>query len=818
MRRLSWAVALAVLGALVATAGAAVGTAHGGSAAYDRPKSVDTDRPSPQGVKLRALRKEAIELQLNGKIARNAKVAQIGRDRKGKGDRKGHRRTHFVELERDGEDTIWTVLAEFGDQTATHDHGSFGTIDHGGTPGPMHNQIPEPDRSVDNTTIWAPNFDVDYYNNLLFSEAKGFSSMRNFYIENSSGQYAVNGKVEDWVEVPYNEAAYGSDYCGDIVCVADIQRLLQDELTAWYDHQVDDLGKTPAEVNAYLSQFDRWDRYDYDGDGNFDEPDGYIDHFQSIHAGEGEETGGGAQGTDAIWSHRSYTNVGGFGKVGPSFNKFGGVQVGQSDYWIGDYTIEPENGGVGVFAHEFGHDLGLPDEYDTSGNTGGAENSTGFWTPWSSGSYGSDGTPEDGIGNRPFSMSSWDKLQLGWLDYQLIHPGDGQTNLTLGPSEARNTAGKQAAVVTLPDRQVTTQLGSPFSGTKFYYSSTGNDMDNTMVKSVTLPATGASLTAKARYNIEQDFDYAYLIVSTDGGATFDTVHTNLSSPDDPNGQNFGEGITGVSTNGDWVDLTADLSAYAGQTVEVGFEYTTDPAQEGTPGAPYQPGFSLDDIAIGGQPVDGAETDGGWTFDPDTGGFHATTGTETTPYFNAYVVENRQYVGPDELRVGFDGPLKNAPYNFGGTVGPKWAERFPYEDGVLIWYWNTQYANNNVGDHPGEGEILPVDAHPDILHWSDGSVLRPRLQSYDSTFGVKKTDRITLHLNGVPATFDSLPGVSVFDDTKSWWTASDSGDALGHYQASWSSVNVPQTGTRVEVKGNTKKDHSVNLEITPAPAS
>jgi immune inhibitor A len=803
-----------VLVASAATAGGDNSTLGGGS--KDGLRAGKTDRPGPLAAKQRELVKQALELKLTGKLAKDAKVAKLGHDKAGKGDKQGAGKQggQFVELARTGEDSIWSVLMEFGNTQATHNHGALGTINHGGTPGPLHNQIPSPDRSLDNTTIWAPNFDKSYYDNLLFSEAAGVSSMRNFYIENSSGQYAVNGKVEDWVQVPNNEAAYGSDYCGDIVCVRDIQRLLEDGLAGWYNGQIA-AGKDAATINAYLAQFDVWDRYDYNGNGNFNEPDGYIDHFQAIHAGEGQETGGGAQGTDAIWSHRSYTNSGAIGTGGPSFNKLGGVRVGSSNLWVGDYTIEPENGGVGVFSHEFGHDLGIPDEYDTSGNTGGAENSTGFWTPWSSGSYGSDGTPANGIGNRPFSMSAWDKLVFGWLDYQVVQPGAGKTKITLGPSEAQSTAGKQAAIVVLPDRQITTQVGAPFAGSKFYYSGTGNTIDVAMTKSVAIPA-GGQLAAKARYNIEGGWDYAYLIVSTDGGATFATVPTNLSTNDSPNGQNFGEGITGVSTAGGWVDLTADLSAYAGTTVMLGFEYWTDPAQEGEPGAPYTPGFALDDITVTGQPTDGAESDAGWTYAPATGGFHVTSGTESTPYFNAYVVENRQYIGPDQLRVGFDGPLGKAPYNFGGTIGPDWAERHPYEDGVLIWYWNTQYANNNVGDHPGEGEILPVDAHPNLLHWADGSVARARIQSYDSTFGNKKTDAITLHKAGVETRFASQPGVSVFDDMQNWWTASDPGDALGNHQARWIGVNVPKTGTTVEVKGNTKKDYSVDIAVTPAP--
>ena len=248
---------------------------------------------------------------------------------------------------------------------------------HGGAPGPLHNEIPQPDRSRRQHDIWAPDFSQAYYEDLLFTEAPGAVSMRNFYIEQSSGRYAVNGDVTDWVQVPYNAAATAPT----TAAASSARTRGASSRTRSTRGTPRSRGRQRPQLNAYLAPFDVWDRYDFDGDGNFDEPDGYIDHFQSVHAGEGEETGGGAQGTDAIWSHRWYAY---FAERRPGRrrrpNGFGGVQIGDSNYWIGDYTVEPENGGVGVFAHEFGHDLGLPDLYDTSGNTGGAENSTGFWT------------------------------------------------------------------------------------------------------------------------------------------------------------------------------------------------------------------------------------------------------------------------------------------------------------------------------------------------------------------------------------------------------------------------------------------------------
>lgn len=748
---LSLIVAMLII-AVVPMVGAAPAQA-GSSAGELINLGANTDNPShPLGDAQNALKLQGLESKMNGKTS--GPVAEVAKGQ-------------FVELERQGEDSIFTVIGEFGPLDSP-----FGILQ-SGIPGPAHNEIPEPDRSVDNSTIWAPDFTSAYYENLLFSDVPGAVSMRNFYIEQSSNRYTVNGDVTDWVQVPYNAAHYGRNYCGSIVC-AQTWRFVDDSIDAWYNSQIAD-GMTPAEINDYLAQFDVWDRYDIDNDGNFNEPDGYIDHFQSIHAGEGEETGGGAQGTDAIWSHRwyAYYSANGPDGIGPS--GYGGVRIGNSNYWIGDYTIEPENGGVGVFSHEFGHDLGLPDLYDTSGNVGGAENSTGFWTLYSSGSYGNSGIPADGLGTKPIPMSAYEKIFLGWSDYTVVGYGQ-KASVKLGPSNY-TTKQAQQLVVLLPDKNVDFYVGEPYSGSYFYFSGSGNNLDNTMTREVTLPAGTPSLTAKVKYDIEKDWDYAYLTVNGD------PVETNLSTTTNPNGQNFGYGITDTSS-GAWVDLTADLSAYAGQTVTIGFRYWTDVAVA-------HPGFFVDDIAITGQTLDDAETDPGWTY----GGFTRTTSTVTLSFFNAYFAEFRTY-------KGYDDGLRTGPYNFGFLDDPdlgNWVEHFPYQDGLLVWYYDTSFEDNNVGANCASGRCgglyLPVDAHPALMLRPDnGNVWRPRVLSYDSTFGLEPTDVVCLHMNSVEGCYGGLPANPKFDDMQSYWVAPD--PSINHL--GWASVQVPHTGTTIRV--------------------
>ncbi|WP_426364074.1 immune inhibitor A domain-containing protein [Streptomyces sp. E-08] len=751
--------------------------------------TVDHDLEGPYSDQQELQRKAALERVMNG----DAKVENRGGSQVVKlGAKK------YVELGREKTDKIFTILVEFGDQvdnTTLVDRKDDDTPElkpkYGGTPGPLHNRIAQPDRKNDNSTAWQADYNQQHFQDLYFGTGKDKKgqqkqSLKTYYERTSSGRYSVDGTVSDWVKVPYNEARYGSNYCGQTNC-SNVWDTVRDGLNAWVADQKAK-GQTDAQIKAQLATYDQWDRYDFDGDGNFNEPDGYIDHFQLVHAGEDESAGGGAEGKNALWAHRWYAYGTDAGKTGPSNNKSGGTPIGDTGIWVGDYTMQPENGGLGVFAHEYGHDLGLPDHYDTAGG----ENSTGFWTLMSSGSWLGQG--KDAIGDLPGDMSAWDKLQLGWLNYAKVNDWQRGTKTThkLGVSEY-NTKNPQALVVELPKKQVTTDIVAPAEGASQWWSNMGDDLKNTLTRSVDLTGkTSASLELQGWYDIEAEYDYLYAEVSTDGGANWtalDGTADGVALPRDAAGS---PGLTGVSDTRK--KLVYNLGAYAGKKFDLRFRYQTDGGAGGK-------GFTADAITLSADGAavftDGAENgDNGWV----AKGFSRVGKGFTKEYEQYYIAENRQY-------VSYDSTLKTGPYNFGFT-GDKagWVEHYAYQNGLLIWKWDLSQKDNNTSQHPGAGLVLPIDSHPSPLKWGNGDLMRNRVQAYDSPFTIARTDGFQLHNKDVATWVPSQAGNPTFDDRKGvYWFAENPR----------AGVQVTDTNTKIQVVKEPKDGQTITVQVGPS---
>ncbi|MFD9932938.1 immune inhibitor A domain-containing protein [Streptomyces massasporeus] len=715
-----------------------------------------------------AQRQEALKQVISGKSkVKNREGSKVVQLKSKKGDDK------YVELGREKTDKIFTILVEFGDKVDSR---------YGGTPGPLHNTIAKPDRKKDNSTAWRADYDQEYFQDLYFGHGKGVDSVKTYYEKQSSGRYSVDGEVSDWVKVPYNEARYGNNACGDTNC-SSVWNVVSDGLNAWVDRQKA-AGRTDAQIKADVARFDEWDRYDFDGDGDFNEPDGYIDHFQIVHAGEDESAGGGAQGTDAIWAHRWYAFGTDAGASGPEQNKLGGAQIGSTGIWVGDYTVQPENGGLGVYAHEYGHDLGLPDHYDTSGG----ENSTGFWTLMSSGSW--LGTGKNEIGDLPGDMTAWDKMQLGWLNFDKAKAGVNSWH-KLGLAEY-NTKHKQALVVDLPKKAVTTEVVTPAEGKTQWWSGSGDNLKNTLTRAVDLTGKSkAQLTLDGWYDIEANYDFLYTEVSTDGGANWTAVDGTVDGQPIQRDASDKPVLTGTVDG--YKKLAFPLDAYAGKKIDLRFRYQTD-------GGVAQKGFAADAITVtaDGAPVfsDNAETaDGAWK----ATGFSRIGASFTKDYAQYYIAENRQY-------VSYDKTLKTGPYNFGFTARPDWVEHYAYQNGLLIWKWDTSQVDNNTSQHKGTGLVLPIDSHPDALKWADGTLMRNRVQAYDSPFSLYRTDGMTLHKADVAKYIPGSKGVSVFNDRKNDYY-DESNPTAG--------VKITDTNTKIKILKEAKDGSTIELEVGAA---
>jgi immune inhibitor A len=173
---------------------------------------------------------------------------------------------------------------------------------------------------------------------------------------------------------------------------------------------------------------------------------------------------------------------------------------------------------------------------------------------------------------------------------------------------------------------------TPHSGKYFWYSNRDDQSDMTLTRAFDLrEVSQATLRYWLWFDIEADYDYAYIEVSTDGGSSWSILPGQYTTDTNPNGNNFGHGYTGLSGGGRtprWVQESLDLSAYAGREVLVRFEFITDDAYNA-------PGLALDDIEI---PeigfFDDAETDAGW----DAQGFVWVDNTVPLAYVVQIVTE------------------------------------------------------------------------------------------------------------------------------------------------------------------------------------
>ncbi|GAJ39138.1 peptidase M6 family protein [Parageobacillus caldoxylosilyticus NBRC 107762] len=607
------------------------------------------------------------------------------------------------------------------------------------------------------TDMYYKDYSKEHYYDMIFGDKDGyyegpngekFISVKKYYEQQSGGSYAIEGAVAGWYKAKYPAKYYGGNVPDPNGSDANARALVKEALAA--------AAKDPS---IDLRQFDQEDRYDLDGDGNYREPDGLIDHLMIVHSSVGEEAGGGQLGGDAIWSHR--WNLGGVFRIPDT--------SADVPYWSGqlaayDYTIEPADGAAGVFAHEYGHDLGLPDEYDTQYS--GLGEPIAYWSIMSSGSWAGK-IP----GTEPTGFSAWAKEFLqatmpgsNWLtgtmvDFNEITKDGVEVLLDQASTKGTNN---DAVRINLPDKE--TVVTTPASGTYAYFSGRGNNLDQSMSATLDLTkAKQAKLTFKTWYQIEKDWDYASVEVKENGSNQWVTIPGTITTTDNPNGQNPGNGITG-SSNG-WVDAQFDLSAYAGKTIELRFHYVTDVYVA-------EAGWYVDDVQVMADDVavlkDDVETEPLFTLD----GFAKSNGKWYSKHY--YLVEWRNHQGVDE---GLAHILRGD-------------QLLSYDPGLVVWYVDELYDNNWTGIHPGDGFLGVVDADQKTLKWSGNMPASTRYQVHDAAFSLQKGEKFRLELSDSKLLDNHTSPLPLFDDSNSYENkgAVDAGR------------NVPNYGLKIRVIG------------------
>ncbi len=606
--------------------------------------------------------------------------------------------------------------------------------------GPLHNRIERPRGLADEpsrTLLWTEDYNAAHYQDLAFGNGVKLAyrrqdgsqvsvdltgqSVRNYYADMSGGRYAIEGEVVGWVKAPHSVWWYAADACPGARSVpAGIQVPKQGAIRGAGNYQTLVVDALNA-VKAAYPNLD-WARYDLDKDG-------FLDRLWIIFAGLGEEDNNELlrrtdYGEGQIWSHSS--------RLSAAYEVAPGIKASR-------YIMMPENSGVGVLAHEFAHNLGAVDLYAYYGG----RTSAGFW------SVMADDWTGDPIGSVPPAFDPWHLDLWGWLNPLVISdPAKEYVVKVAQTSRFPGGAEVQRGVkIRLPDGRAASPV-APLG--KYQWWGGRQELANSMMTlagPLSLPASSpAALNFQTAYNLETGYDFLFVQVSADGGKTWKTLtnaHTTCRTGADWTGPRHGfpadlcaakmGGLTGTSPGYPrYATQEFDLSELAGQQVLLRFWYLTDAS--GT-----WHGVFVDDVQVmaGGQQVffDDAESgDARWRY---AGAWERNDGTYAFAHHYYLQWRNTTSTG------GFDGAL--------GAPGWRFS---PAATGLLVWYHNDKYPDNEIADYlfdpPSfgpKGRMLVVDAHPEpyrdpaLLAQGfdhEGANLRSRMQMRDAPFSLADT--------------------------------------------------------------------------------
>ncbi len=494
--------------------------------------------------------------------------------------------------------------------------------------------------SRDDTEMYYADYSRQHYSDMLFNvdtftgpNNESLITSRYYYQQESGGSFNFNGQVVGWYRAQHDASYYGGNDSDNNNADKKVHELIIEAVNA-----------AVSRGGINLSQFDQ-------------NNDGVIDHLLVIHSSIGEEAGGGVLGESAIWSHRF--SVGNWSVIG-------------SPIKVDGYTIQPIDSAAGVVAHEFGHDLGLPDEYDIKNNDIGA--TVANWSIMAAGSWlGAV------IGTEPNSFSPYARDYL-----QRNYGGKWANQLTINAKNL-NQAGQQINLVAGVNHQgITNQIKvelpansepfiKPYSGRYQYYS--GHKNQTTVKLSFSAQVANqadVSLSMKAQWDTEQDYDYVQVRAN---GVPLANQYTKLGIGDLAGVSNI---ITGQSAPNQWQTLNFDLSAYRDSSVNFEIIYVTDERVGGF-------GLVVDDISVSDSFTNNAESEL-----LALNGFSHNDGNKSLePQF--YYIQLRSHSGLDKSLADIS-----------------------YSPGVLMWLADNNYEDNDVTKHPGHGFLAVIDADQQMI--------------------------------------------------------------------------------------------------------